>query len=377
MATLERNLLLTSLLLAFFIASPDFYYLQTGGFSTGLEVGPLSYLKVLKDVFYLLIFCLLLARHTARTVVVFFIAALLVLVPVLYTIFSVGTLKVLFGFRWYFPAVLAVAVAYSVPRQDFTRKGARYLLAVMCVNVAAQLIQRFLFPPLFFMGEDDMLSRAPGIFFLPSASSILMTACTLYISRAHADGQVSGAFRTLAFLLLTTTISLSDSATAMIIFAVLLASEFKLIKVNMLGLVITISISLLALYVAVLFSPRGQDIVDRSLFNRLQLFESGASESGIISSDFGGTTSAGIMLGGAGYRSLESTFGAVFGNLGALPGIVLLAILMSLLIAATFRNKRSSRALPALVLVLGALVSVNAFEFFPMGAMMLLLVRRI
>jgi hypothetical protein len=83
------------------------------------------------------------------------------------------------------------------------------------------------------------------------------------------------------------------------------------------------------------------------------------------------------MLGGEGYRSLESTFGAIFGNLGIVPGIVLLSILFFLLVDSAVKNRRSVRSFPALLLVLGALVSVNAFEFFPIGAMMFLLIRRV
>lgn len=377
MAALERNLLLISLLLAFAIASPDFYYLQTGGFSTGLEVGALSYLKVLKDLFYALIFIMLLIRHPVQAALTFFGATLIIIAPTLYTLFSTDFVKILFGFRWYFPIIIATVIFYCAPRQDFSRLGTGCLLTVMSINVSAQLIQKFLFPPLFFVGDDEILTRAPGLFFLPSASSILMTACFLYISRAHEEGKTTVFSRNIALLLLGTTIALSDSATALIVFLVLVGCEFRLIRINFAGILLATALALTGLYLAVLLSPRGEDIVNMSLFNRLTLFQAGIEETGIFSKDFGGATSAGIMLGGEGYRSLESTFGAIFGNLGIVPGIVLLSILFFLLVDSAVKNRRSVRSFPALLLVLGALVSVNAFEFFPIGAMMFLLIRRV
>lgn len=373
---LLRNALLISLLLAYSIATTDFQKLQTGGYSTGLETSASSFLKILKDLFYLVLFLLLLQKKPFFTAITMLAGLILIAPAVVFTSYENGMTRALFGIRWFYPFLLAISLYILAPRQIFSKNGRNLIILAMTLNLLAQLFQTFISPPKFFVGDDGVLSRAPGIFFLPSASSIIMCISYLYISTSMANSKNQQA-RYFSLLLLISSIYFSDSATAMMILLVIIGYELKVLRNSIFGLLGSIGFITIGLLLATIISPRGDQLLDRSAGNRVALLIDNFSKFDIISTNFGSYTSAGIMLGGKGYSSLESTIGALFGNLGILPGALCLALFFYMMAKAVHTNRNATLVIPAATIIFGAFLAVNVFEFFPLGALMFILIKNV
>jgi hypothetical protein len=290
------------------------------------------------------------------------------------TSYETDGIRVLFGIRWFYPFTLAVALCLLAPQQSFTRNGMRLVIAAMAINLAAQIFQTFVSPPPFFVGDDGLLSRAPGLFFLPSASSIIMCISYLYVSTAIKSSRNKKPLY-FALTLLISSIYLSDSATALMILLVIVGYELKILRNSIFGLIGSIAFIAVGLFLATLVSPRGNQLIERSAGNRVLLLVENFSKFNLVSQDFGSYTSAGVMLGTSGYSSLESTIGSIFGNLGILSGSLCLIVFFGMMIRSAISNKDSNLVVPAITVVLGAFFAVNAFEFFPIGALMFILVK--
>ncbi len=374
---ISRNyLIFYGILLSYFFAFSDLYMLSLNLYTSGFETSTLSFIKVFKDVYYILILYFVLIKINNNQFVFIFVILLVILPSLAYTVLGNGLLTVLFGLRWILPFVVGGSLLFSDYREKFSTKNAYFILSFMFFNIAIQLLQTYLFTNHRYFSEELGVLRSPGMFFLPSASSFIMCFSYLYIKKCHINKLVSTSLCNYSLFIFSYSTFLADSASVIGIVIICIMFHFKILKSNIKGFLISFLLVIISILTIVNFSPRGMDILNRSLLARIDLFLNNLPNFNVVSNNFGLATSAGIQLSDFnGYITLESSLSTIFYNAGYLSGFVLMFFYILFLYVAFLRNKVSQNVVPCLLLCASSFITLNSFEFFPLGALIFVGIR--
>ena len=329
-------------------------------------------IKAIKDLLLLMIAALgvlsLAASGRTNRLAVPFLVLLLYVGAVALLVLPSDLRLVAAGLRWILPVFLIFLLIRHVD-DDLLVRVARVLVFLLCVHVAAQLLQLLFMSNWYGVTFFGLAARVPGIFFMPNPAGFFAVVC-LYFAIFHLP---SGKLRRIACVLAPISVFLTQSGTGLIVllaFGVLLVLGAR----KAVLLIPAAPLLVLAMLAALpVLTGRGADYVAISGGTRLQIFANLLQEGEWLPLAFGFATNTAVALSsgpsgamsGGGSIIADSTYASVLGNLGLLSIVMLLALGLSWGVV-LLRNQRLDLYAATLIFVLYGFTIIIT-EAYPMS----------
>lgn len=366
-------LILVALLCTPIFSAFEVYALLTTGLTSQLEALTPVYLKLLKDVFFILVLLLAITKivwnMTANRLIILPIIIMFVLAyNILLTLLSNGdSLMVLAGIRWSIPILLPFLLIGNIDER-FMKKVAEILLILFIPHLFLQIYQLFNMQLWYGTNIFGLAARTPGFFLIPNTAAFFSVACFFFLQYYYGLEKV----KTKVFLscLMGISIFLTMSGTGIIVFSLLLiiiTNNKRYIKHIL--IVSPIFIILLLLIIPII-SGRSEGYVEDSLGVRLQIFLEILTSSGFFTNSFGLGTNTGVMINENSGKILDSIYASIIANTG-LIGFVFFLIVFSIWLFYLFSSNRMDMYSFTIIFALFGATTI-IFEAYPLNLLFII-----
>lgn len=236
------------------------------------------------------------------------------------------------GLRWAYPFF---AVLFLIPfvDEEFLSRMAKLLFYLFIFHFGMQAVQLF-FVSQYGFNALGLSLRSPGLFLIPNTAACFSLLCFFY---NWFYGERVKAM-TLLFLV-PASVLLNASGTGLLVLMfiyLIVAAGQRYAKLAVLSLPV---FAWPAFQLMVMITGRGEGVFD-SLRPRLNLFQNSLERTGLFSSDFGTATNVGVALSGgeSGAFSADSMYTTIVANLGVLPFVLFIAVMLIWSVAVSRRQ---------------------------------------
>lgn len=362
--SLFLGLCITGIILTPILSIQSVIGLFQGTISSQTLVTDLVFIKLLKDVIFVLIFLVgfysLVKSGTVKPLALFLLI-LITFIAMSSTILSSGNsfLALASGYRWIIP-ILIPLVTYKFCDTKTLEKLSHPILTVFLIHLLIQIMQLFFAGHWYGTSPSGLTLRSPGIFLIPQTGAFF-SLISLYFTTFFAP--YSKRFKLFMCLLAALSIYLTASASSL----VLLAFFFLVMCIPRRYFLILLPISIPIIGLALIFSGpilgRPDDFLIKSGGTRLEIFLQFLWNAPIISNQFGHATNTAVLLGQG--IIVDSWITSLLGNTGILGLTVFLIVLIPWMLTATINVKKESLILLAVIFGFSAVTIWT--EAFPMN----------
>lgn len=299
--------------------------------SQSVAVTPI-YIKIIKDVMFIIMILLSLLALLKRGTSSYFIVPYFIFFGFVCLLFYksyvlTSPLIAVAGVRWIMPIALSFFLIGYV-KDETQEKIAKIIALLLVVQVSAQIYELFYMGHWFGRNIFGLSGRVPGMFFMPNTAGFFSCLAFYYISYFMKKGWLKSIF---LYLIIPISVYLTMSGTALLVYLIIIM--IRLINRSYIrGLILIVPIIMLAVMPLVIsLSGRGANYFDISFGTRLQIFMNYFLQPTLISDVFGaGTEAAALISNTLGLELLslqsESIYAGFMVNMGLLFFIVFLIL---------------------------------------------------
>jgi len=332
------------------------------------------YVKILKDLImllYIFSLVLLIRKLNLINIIITFGLFIIVMLSIFYTALE-NDIYIIYGLRWLYPLFILI-VGLKCFQDDFLGKEfERSLLFVFFFHLIVQIYQFFSGISWFgVLGEYS--ARNPGIFLLPNTAAFF-TSTILYYYLFLAKKSIRFKITLILFSMLS--VILAGSGTGIIVnffILILYLSNKFIITMSIFALPIATFIFLKILQLVEFL--RGEGYVTISGGTRLQIFLDTLKDAQLFSDKFGYFTNVSNLMGIQDTMIADSTYTSLVGNLGLIPFVLIIFLLMFLFFNAYLKADEVKLAFLSLVGLFSATTII--LEAYPMNFLLFLFASKI